>query len=154
MRLLLTALALAAALALGACGDDDDEAGSTPNATVSLSDGVLVDSQGAALYTSEEEASGEVLCTRACAEIWLPLTASKPTAASDVTGQLGVVERPDGKRQVTYDGAPVYRFADDGGPGDVTGDGLSDSFEGQRFTWHVIGEGEPSSGSSGNDYSY
>jgi predicted lipoprotein with Yx(FWY)xxD motif len=154
MRLLLTALALAAALALGACGSDDDDGdgGSTPSATVSLSDGVLVDSEGAALYTSEQEANGEVLCTAACAEIWLPLTASNPTAGSDVTGRLGVVKRPDGSRQVTYDGKPVYRFAEDGGPGDVTGDGLSDSFDGQRFTWHVIGETEqPSSGST---YSY
>ena len=127
---------------------------STPGATVSLSDNVLVDSEGAALYTSEEEADGKVRCTDACAEIWLPLTASKPTAASGVTGRLGVVERPDGARQVTYDGKPVYRFADDGGPGDVTGDGLSDSFDGQRFTWHVIGEAQSSSGSDGNGYSY
>jgi predicted lipoprotein with Yx(FWY)xxD motif len=159
MRLLLTALALAAVLALGACGSDDDsDSGNSGNggrsATVELDGDVLVDSNGAALYVSEQEDDGKVRCTDACAEIWLPLTASDPTAGSDVTGRLGVVERPDGARQVTYEGQPVYRFADDSGPGDVSGDGLSDSFAGQQFTWHVIGEQPATSGSSGGGGTY
>jgi predicted lipoprotein with Yx(FWY)xxD motif len=151
MRRTLLALTMAAALALGACGGDDGDDGPT---TVALSDGVLVDSQGAALYTSNMEVNGDVFCTGPCARIWLPLTARKPTAASDVEGTVGVVTRPDGSRQVTYDGRPVYRFAQDGGPGDVTGDGLTDRFEGRSFTWDVVGEQQPTSGSSGGSYGY
>jgi predicted lipoprotein with Yx(FWY)xxD motif len=154
-RLTFTAAALAsAALLLGACGGDDNGSSSSDTAeTVSVEsiDGadVLVDSRGAALYTSEQEEDGRVRCVKSCASVWLPLDApsGQPSAADDVRGELGVVERPDGTRQVTLDGAPVYRFADDGGPGEVTGDGLSDDFEGKPFTWHVLSAGgeEPAS---------
>jgi predicted lipoprotein with Yx(FWY)xxD motif len=158
MKLTLTALALVAALVLAACGggnDDDDgsaSASTTAGATVSLDDDVLVDSKGAALYTSDQEKDGSVRCTGGCASIWLPLAApgsGEPTAASGVSGELGVVKRPGGKRQVTLDGRPLYRFAEDGEPGEVTGDGLSDSFDGMEFTWHV--EGTAPSTSSGDD---
>jgi predicted lipoprotein with Yx(FWY)xxD motif len=154
-RLTFTAAALAsAALLLGACGGDDNGSSSSDTAeTVSVEsiDGadVLVDSRGAALYTSEQEEDGRVRCVKSCASVWLPLDApsGQLSAADDVRGELGVVERPDGTRQVTLDGTPVYRFADDGGPGEVTGDGLSDDFDGEQFTWHVLSAGgeEPAS---------
>jgi predicted lipoprotein with Yx(FWY)xxD motif len=165
MKVAVTALALVTAVALGACGDDDDGAaeagGAAPMVSVDSIDGadVLVDADGAALYTTEQEKDGRVRCTDECASIWLPLTLSgpgEPTAGSDVPDSLGVVERPDGARQVTLDGRPLYRFADDGGPGKVTGDGLSDAFGGQQFTWHVtaIGGGAAGGGSDGSSYSY
>jgi predicted lipoprotein with Yx(FWY)xxD motif len=146
----------AAALALGACGDDDTEAENTgAEATVAVEsvDGVgevLVDARGAALYTADQEADGSVRCTAACAADWLPLAApssGEPTADPDVEGKLGVTERPDGSRQVTLDGVPLYRFADDGGPGVVSGDGLSDRFAGELFSWQVAAPGaaEPAS---------
>jgi predicted lipoprotein with Yx(FWY)xxD motif len=157
MKPTLTALALATALVLAACGGGDDTGNAQANAadaTVSVAsiggDDVLVDSKGAALYTSDQEKEGAVRCTGGCASIWLPLAApgsGQPTAATDVAGKLGVVKRPDGKRQVTLDGRPLYRFAQDGGPGKVSGDGASDSFGGKRFTWHV----ERSGGTSGGD---
>jgi predicted lipoprotein with Yx(FWY)xxD motif len=112
---------------------------------------VLVDSQGDALYTPEQEASGKILCTGSCLSEWMPLTASgssNPTASADVTGKLGTVKRPDGGQQVTIDGAPLYTFVEDGGPGNVTGDGFADQFDGQSFTWHVVrGDGTTSSAS-------
>jgi predicted lipoprotein with Yx(FWY)xxD motif len=100
---------------------------------------VLVDAEGAALYTSDQEADGKVRCTASCAKTWLPLTVSGDAelADADVPGTLATVKRPDGADQVTFDGAPLYTFADDGGPGRVTGDGLSDSFGGETFSWNV-----------------
>ena len=125
---------------------------------MSLDGNVLVDSKGAALYSSDQEKDGMVRCTGGCTSIWLPLTApnsGQPTAASDVPGKVAVVKRPDGASQVTLDGRPLYRFAEDGGPGKVTGDGVSDSFGGQQFTWQVEGTGAAgSSGGDGNSYGY
>ena len=41
--------------------------------------------------------------------------------------------RPDGSRQVTFDGRPLYRFAEDSDAGTVTGNGIADSFDGQSL---------------------
>jgi predicted lipoprotein with Yx(FWY)xxD motif len=158
-------------LAIAGCGgsnDDDSTATSagTSRTTVSVQaiDGVgdvLVDSDGAALYASDEEMSDDVLCTEACAAIWIPLTVPAgdggPTADADLEGDLGVVQRPDGPDQVTFDGRRLYTFAEDPGPGEVTGEGFSDTFAGQRFTWHVATptgvSGSSTSTDDGFDYS-
>ena len=147
--LALLALAAATVLFLTACGGSNDSGVSPPGnvgaaGTVSVSsvDGVgdvLVDAQGAALYATDQEADGMVVCTDSCTAIWDPLTigAGKPTLSGGVDGQLAVVKRPDGRRQVTLDGRLLYRFAEDPGAGVVTGNGVADSFAGQAFTWHV-----------------
>jgi predicted lipoprotein with Yx(FWY)xxD motif len=155
--------ALAAlAFALGACGGDDEEpaGAAAADATVSVEqiDGVgpvLVDRSGAALYTADQEADGTIRCRGECLSVWLPLEASgTPTGSDDVTGELGTVERPDGATQVTYDGRPLYRFAEDSKPGMVTGDGLSDRFGGTLFTWRAVTTEGTSTGGSGRSYGY
>jgi predicted lipoprotein with Yx(FWY)xxD motif len=143
-------VAAVAVLALAACGGDSDEgdsgssaAASTATVSVESVEGVgdvLVDSDGAALYTADQEMDGKVRCTDACAEVWIPLTVSgsaEPTASDGVPGELGLAERPGGERQVSYDGQPLYSFADDPMAGEVTGDGLSDRFGGRLFSWQV-----------------
>jgi predicted lipoprotein with Yx(FWY)xxD motif len=100
---------------------------------------VLVDSDGHALYAADQEnAAGMVLCTGACESFWMPLTVDNgsPTGSS-VSGELGIAERPDGTRQVTLDGKLLYSFVEDE-PGQVTGDGFEDAFDGQTLTWHVV----------------
>ena len=156
MKLTLTCIALAAALLLAACGGGNDDGAATASSassTVSLDNGLLVDSDNAALYTSEQEKSGKIVCTAKCTSIWLPLAApgsGQPTAGDGVSGRLATVKRPDGSRQVTLDGRPLYRFAEDSEAGKATGDGLTDNFDGQQFTWHAEGTGMSDSGDSGN----
>ncbi|MGH3036834.1 MAG: COG4315 family predicted lipoprotein [Gaiellaceae bacterium] len=168
----LAALAAAVALVLAACGggggDGSSGAASASGGmnaadTVSVMNvkgvgDVLVDSAGAALYASDEEAGGDVLCTDACAAIWIPLTVPAgnggPTAAGDLASDLGVAKRPDGAEQVTFDGRRLYTFADDPGPGQVTGDGFSDKFGGTHFTWHVASPTGFSGGSTSPDDGY
>jgi predicted lipoprotein with Yx(FWY)xxD motif len=145
----LPVLAVAALLVLSACGGSGDAEAEEPApnsdaaaATVSVgtADGVgevLVDADGAALYAADQETDGAVACTGACVAAWEPLTVTgQPVAGDELDGHLGVVTRPDGTRQVTFDGRPLYRFAEDS-TGNVTGNGLSDTFDDQDFTWHV-----------------
>ncbi len=147
------------ALALAACGSSDDTTAST--AAGSTPTGVLVDANGDALYSPSQEASGMIKCTGSCEQIWKPVTPESAPASGDVTGKLGTVKRPDGSEQVTVDGAPLYTFAEDS-PGQATGDGVQDSFDGKDFTWHVItadgaapqDESTTSSSSSGGGYEY
>ena len=153
-----------AAVGLAACGGDDDggdsasatsgetaSAGGVTTETIDGSD-VLVDSDGQALYTSEEEQGGKVLCTGSCTSDWVPVPASEGAgAAMDL--DLGEQKRPDGAEQLTYEGAPLYSFADDG-PGEVTGDGFEDDFDGTHFTWRAAttrGSGSSTADSGGSD---
>ena len=166
-RLLISGAAVTAVLALAACGGGGSDGSNSPDATPSgnatttvsveeIGDAgrVLVDSDGKALYAADEEADSNVLCTEACLSFWTPLTIDSGTpTANSVPGMLGVSERPDGTRQVTFDGKRLYSFTEDD-PGEVTGDGFSDAFGGQTFTWHVVSVGggsDSSDGSSTND---
>jgi predicted lipoprotein with Yx(FWY)xxD motif len=98
---------------------------------------VLVDAKGRALYRSDEERNGMVLCKGACLSFWQPLTVTgTPKKASSLSGKLAVVRRPDGGRQVTYNGRLLYSFKLDKA-GKVTGDGFKDAFGSQKFTWRV-----------------
>jgi predicted lipoprotein with Yx(FWY)xxD motif len=157
-RLLIAGAIVAAVLALTACGggnDSSDVPTSSNDTTLSVEQigdagRVLVDSAGKALYAADQEADEGVLCTGTCLSFWEPLTidADAPTATS-VPGTLGVIERPDGGRQVTLDGKRLYSFTQDE-PGEVTGDGLTDAFDGQQFTWHVVRVGAaPDGGTTG-----
>ena len=102
-----------------------------------------------------------VLCTEGCTQFWEPLTvtgSASPTGSTSVDGTIGTIERPDGARQITFDGTPLYRFSEDSGPGNVSGDGFADSFDGHQFTWHVAVPGgateAPSTPSGGGTGSY
>jgi predicted lipoprotein with Yx(FWY)xxD motif len=143
------ALAVAALLVLSACGGSGDSEAEEPapngdvvaeTVSVSTVDGVgqvLVDAGGAALYAADQEADGTVTCTGSCEAAWEPLTVTgDPVGGEELAGRLGVVTRPDGTRQVTFDDRLLYRFAEDS-TGKVTGNGLADSFGGQDLTWHV-----------------
>jgi predicted lipoprotein with Yx(FWY)xxD motif len=149
--------AMALVLVLAGCGDDSDEGNPDSPAggsavSVETVDGVgevLVDAKGAALYTADQEKDGKVRCTDSCAEIWIPLTvpgAGATTGPDEVSDELGLAERPGGERQLTFAGQPLYRFADDPTAGQVTGDGLSDTFDGQLFSWQVATADDGSDG--------
>jgi predicted lipoprotein with Yx(FWY)xxD motif len=62
-------------------------------------------------------------CQRYCALIWPPvLTSGRPEAGPGVDQHaLGVVVRPDGTRQVTYHGKPLYLFIKDAYIPGITG---------------------------------
>jgi predicted lipoprotein with Yx(FWY)xxD motif len=157
----LAALAIIAALSFAACGDDDDDddasaatGGSEPVATQSI-DGtdVLVDPDGRALYVADQEASGEVLCTASCTEIWDPALLSELGADPEsLSSEFGEVKRPDGGRQLTFEGAPLYSFTEEG-PGELTGDGFVDSFDGTEFSWSAAVSGDSASSDSSDSES-
>jgi predicted lipoprotein with Yx(FWY)xxD motif len=86
---------------------------------------ILVTRSGMTLYSLSAERHGRFICTTSCLSLWRPLTVPagvKPTGA----GGLSTVRRPDGKRQVAFEGAPLYRFVQDLKPGDAKGNGFRD----------------------------
>jgi predicted lipoprotein with Yx(FWY)xxD motif len=99
---------------------------------------VLADSTGKALYTPDQEAGGTVRCVAACLSYWIPLAPGSGAPTSPAGGPtLRVITRPDGTKQVTAGGRPLYTFSLDS-TGKVTGDGVADDFAGAHFTWHAV----------------
>jgi predicted lipoprotein with Yx(FWY)xxD motif len=162
---LLSVLAATVVIAVGvaACGDDDSDSDTSGQAvatnaassTVSVEsmggNDVLVDAQGAALYTNDRDTGSKIACTGECASIWIPveLSGGQPSADdASLQAKLGVITRSDGAKQVTFDGKPLYSFAEDM-PGEVTGDGFSDSFGGTDFVWSVATPTGAATGATG-----
>jgi predicted lipoprotein with Yx(FWY)xxD motif len=151
MRRVLTAASLAAAvLAVAACASSSSSttsttpsstpaAGTTGSATTTLMERtiggaqVLTNSSGLTLYWFAPDTSTTSKCTGSCATYWPPVK-GPAAAGSGVTGTLGVITRPDGTMQATYDGHPLYTYAGDTAPGQTKGNGLNAS----GGLWHEV----------------
>jgi predicted lipoprotein with Yx(FWY)xxD motif len=88
---------------------------------------ILVNSSGRTLYLFKKDTGHKSTCYGQCAEFWPPLKAGgKPKAGSGArASKLGTTRRRDGTRQVTYNGHPLYRFAQDTKPGETNGEGIT-----------------------------
>jgi predicted lipoprotein with Yx(FWY)xxD motif len=86
---------------------------------------VLVDARGLTLYTLSSERGGKLVCTSAsCLAAWRPVTAPGTGKPAGAVASLATIKRPDGVRQVTYRGFPLYTFAHDTKPGDAHGQNI------------------------------
>lgn len=161
LPIILTALLIGAAgIGVAACGSTDNGSGSsTATGVVSVAtvDGtdVLADSAGKTLYSAAVEKGGKIRCVGACTTFWQPMLASKAAAekaAGNLGAQLGVVQRPGGQQQLTFDGLPLYTFAEEG-TGKLQGDGFADQFQGTHFQWMAArtsgGSSAPTSSQNG-----
>ena len=169
-RLSLTTLplGLAALVLLAGCGGDDSSpsygdsgsSGSTSAssgaATVAVADNpqlgeILVDGEGRTLYLFEKDESNESYCNGECATVWPPYTTkSSPKASQGAeAAKLGTLKRDDGSTQVTYNGAPLYLYANDTKAGEANGNEL-DQFGAEWYALHPSGEkAEGSQGGGG-----
>ncbi|MFF1384274.1 hypothetical protein ACFVWT_11990 [Arthrobacter sp. NPDC058288] len=96
---------------------------------------IVVDAKGMSVYffTKDVKDSGTSACTGACVAAWPPvLTESATPAAEGVTGTVATIATPEGKKQVTINGLPVYYYAKDKAPGDITGQGVNN-------VWYLVG---------------
>ncbi len=102
-------------------------AGADMNVSSSSAGQIVVDSKGMSLYffTKDVKDSGTSACTEACLTAWpIFTTTSDAPTVEGVTGTVGTIASPDGKKHVTLNGMPLYYYAKDKAPGDVTGQGV------------------------------
>src|SRR5712691_1370259 len=125
---------------LAACGGNQNQAASsatpspTPKPTVEFKD---VGAKGKVLVASSNEMtvytftkdtanSGKSACTGACLAKWPALTVpagQTPAPGAGISATLATMVRADDSTtQVTYNGLPLYFFANDKAPGDTNGD--------------------------------
>jgi predicted lipoprotein with Yx(FWY)xxD motif len=87
---------------------------------------ILVGLNGHTLYSLSAEKKGRFICTdKTCLSFWHPLVVRKGVRPAGVRG-LATIKRPDGRRQVTFRGGPLYFFVQDKKAGDVKGEGFKD----------------------------
>ncbi|MEZ0065893.1 putative lipoprotein with Yx(FWY)xxD motif [Streptacidiphilus sp. MAP12-20] len=99
--------------------------------------GTVIDANGKTVYFDDQDSTAKILCTHDCAMVWVPVTVSAtPKAVGGVT--FSTTTRPDGSKQLTAAGHPLYTFVRDGDAGDAYGQGAKDAFGGQSFTWHSL----------------
>jgi predicted lipoprotein with Yx(FWY)xxD motif len=87
---------------------------------------ILVDQEGFALYLFVPDDQGESTCYDDCEANWPPLAGEVEAGEGVDASLLGTTDRTDGTTQATYDGWPLYYFANDAAPGDVNGQGVND----------------------------
>ena len=142
----LMAVSLTAVTLLAGCGGSGGGSGSSSSsstttqaaptpaplvktATVSV-DGkqqtILVDNAGMTLYMFTPDKGGKITCTGPCLAAWppllLPADMTKPVPGPGLTGTCTTLPNPDGKgTQILYNNWPLYYYAKDKAPGDVTG---------------------------------
>jgi predicted lipoprotein with Yx(FWY)xxD motif len=92
----------------------------------------LTDGSGHPLYLFKSDKpgsqSGATTCYGNCAKAWPPLlTSGEPKSKAPAqSGLIATTERKNGAKQVTYNGWPLYRYARDVGPTQVTGQDVTD----------------------------
>jgi predicted lipoprotein with Yx(FWY)xxD motif len=154
-------VSLATSLTLAACGSSSSGGGSSSSAGTTTSSAqtvavvktapsaalgvtVLTDAGGMTLYSLSAEQNGKFICTNtACTQVWHALSAPASGAPTGVAA-LGTVTRPDGTKQVTYKGLPLYTFAQDQHPGEANGQGIKDV-----GTWSAVTVGAPAAPAAG-----
>jgi predicted lipoprotein with Yx(FWY)xxD motif len=169
--------AIAASLALAACGSSSKTGNSSTTSQSTAHNAgasaaivktasnplgtILVTSNGMTLYHLSAEHGGKFICSNsACTGIWHPLAVSPGSSPQGQVASLGTIKRPDGTTQVTYNGEPLYTFAQDQQPGETKGQGFKDV-----GTWTVVTTSSSSgtsststapatSGSEGGGYRY
>ena len=115
--------------ATSAAGTQSGAAASAPALKTAATNAgqVVVDARGMSVYlfAKDTKDSGMSACTGSCAATWPPVLAgSDAPAVEGVTGKVGTIATPDGKKQLTINGMPVYHFVKDKAPGDITGQGV------------------------------
>ncbi|MFI8414248.1 hypothetical protein ACIGB6_17460 [Paeniglutamicibacter gangotriensis] len=153
------AILLGAAMLLSGCASGNDEspgasgteattsapatsdpASSPAAATADLMTGdsslgtIVVDGEGMSLYyfTKDTKDTTTSACTGDCLVAWPIAVASGDTSTVEgVTGEVGTIDSPEGEKHLTLNGMPLYYFAQDTKPGDVTGQGVND-------VWYVV----------------
>ncbi|MDJ0791887.1 MAG: hypothetical protein QNJ71_08325 [Acidimicrobiia bacterium] len=107
----------------------DDAAETVGLAVVETADGeALATSDGRAVYLFRWDSEDTSTCVDGCLGTWPPVPAVSDSADSVDASLVGVIERPEGATQATYNGWPLYFYYRDTAPGDINGSGLGGSW--------------------------
>ena len=87
---------------------------------------ILANGTGHTVYLFTPDKKNKSVCTGPCTADWPPLSVSgEPTFGDGIdAGLVKVIKRPDGSKQLSYAGHPLYTFSGDANSGDVNGQSI------------------------------
>ncbi|MCL6216791.1 hypothetical protein [Zunongwangia pacifica] len=126
-----------AALFIQSCSSDDDAPQTITDpqensATVSLTNNskfgnILTDGSRRTLYFFSNDSKDNSTCTESCLSAWPVFYQETIKTDDDLdTNDFATITRPDGKKQTTYKGWPLYYYANDVQAGDINGDRIGE----------------------------
>ena len=116
---------------------DDTQAAATLAVRSTRYGRILFDGRGRALYAfTRDRRGGSSQCNGACAKAWPVYFAKGRALAGKGVRQslIGTTRRRDGRRQITYNGRPLYFYVGDKSPGQILCQNVNE-FGG---TWLVV----------------
>jgi predicted lipoprotein with Yx(FWY)xxD motif len=115
-------LLAAAALALACARDASPRAPGLEVRSSPYGD-YIADDAGRTFYSFSGDAANQPACLENCATVWVPVLVGETPATTSSRidrAKLGTIRRPDGSRQLSYAGLPLY-YSSSGKPGDTWG---------------------------------
>ncbi|GAA2750418.1 hypothetical protein [Kitasatospora cinereorecta] len=120
---------------------------------------IVTDAAGRTLYRFDKDTAkpSASMCTDACAAKWPPVPAQDKVDVTGVDSALvGSITRPDGTKQLTLGGWPLYRYAGDSSPGQTNGQGVGGTWfastpagkKAQAQTQSAPAQSQPTGGTS------
>jgi predicted lipoprotein with Yx(FWY)xxD motif len=86
----------------------------------------LTNKVGWTLYWSTKDSPGKSVCEGQCLEKWPTFYRASMTVPPQLKAKdFGTLTRPDGAKQTTFRGYPLYYWANDTGAGDTKGQGVN-----------------------------
>jgi predicted lipoprotein with Yx(FWY)xxD motif len=94
---------------------------------------ILVNGQGRTLYLYMKDRGAKSACSRRCSQVWPPATVSGAATAGPgvAAAKLTTTQGADHRRQLVYNGHPLYTLTADVRPGQINGEGF-------LGTWYVV----------------
>ena len=90
----------------------------------------MADPNGMTLYTYSKDIANKSNCNNNCLAVW-PAYFINATDKPSYPANINVIARPDGSKQFTWKGMPLYYYTQDKTAGDIKGDGVGG-------LWHII----------------
>jgi predicted lipoprotein with Yx(FWY)xxD motif len=138
MKRYLAALIALGALVVAASAGAAAKKGTTIRLEKTSAGMMLTANNGFTLYQFSKDGKNKDNCFKnaECRSIWPAVTTkAKPVATRGVNAKLlGTIKLPNGSRQVTYAGHPLYRYSGDFGPRQTDYLGISAS----GGTWYGV----------------
>jgi predicted lipoprotein with Yx(FWY)xxD motif len=117
---------------------------------------VIATRSGKTLYLYTPDAKNKSNCYGSCSSVWPPMMAKgKLRAGKGVkSALLKTTLRKNGKRQVTYNGHPLYQYVGDSNAGQVSGEGYQGIWYAVNTSGKAVKHASGGTATTTNPYGY